>query len=797
MESTSHVQGSVIFQESPIDVAKCQKYLIRILHAIYSNEKFSDIDKETIFFAITQAYSNKDLLLHRLLILVLKYLDVPKGIAIMATHSLSQDISSDVQMNKARAVRLLPSLLPFDQLISQERFIKQILLSREPFPLASCLSCVLSLCLNGHSDTVNKWIPEIHQAASLNSYAQSLALLIIYYLRRGDGNLLRKMATQLQDKTNYSSLSSHVMIQVWSEANQLSPTESANKYFRAKLQSSSPITQLDAARAILSNDNSSSEDVQAAVSKLNSLLSSPSNSAVFASLRTISQYSAKHREEFSKCNTILERLLSQSESNISALAAIALLHTGFESTIDRVLPLISQFASKLASDQQKSLLNSCVEVARRHVSKIQFILNFMWNTFRSTDNLEVQRVFVKSLFNLSQEVQSSQPIVFGYLCEYVEDSKFIELTSLIIHFLGEKGVTQENKSEIVRCLCNRLSLECAEVRAASIDALASFIKCDNIRDAVLRIIKRHLNDPDDEVRDRAVFHCQVIENSYNDLIDIPKVNILPIEKSEERTNNISNEIKMKIVDTPITKYGKPLNEGMVINVTDQDADLVVNYNTKIYNDVIIFEFNVTNTLTFSIINVKVILDNADEFEEVENIQCDNINTNETGTVYYVIKRNKLNSFEIGIFPTTIVFQYVQDDMNVDEEFVIDDSVRLTIGDYIDNYNIKVGDYANENNEFKYQNIEKIIIKTIKNMNDALKHFKVCVGLPIDNEIMNENKSKILTLNATAELFNQKIVIVLKIGVRNNRVLTEIRAYANDEKLPKSITDAIISQLERN
>ncbi len=62
-----------------------------------------------------------------------------------------------------------------------------------------------------------------------------------------------KMLEQFKDKCVYSSLSSHVMIQVCLEVSQLSGNDSTRKYLLSKLQSASTITQIDAARAILAN----------------------------------------------------------------------------------------------------------------------------------------------------------------------------------------------------------------------------------------------------------------------------------------------------------------------------------------------------------------------------------------------------------------------------------------------------------------------------------------------------------------------------------------------------------------
>jgi hypothetical protein len=398
MESTSLVRGCNVFSAITLNVADCQAQAARILRAQFGSNKFSQTDIETIFISMTQAYHNKDMLLHRMVLLILRHLNVPPDFAMMITQSLCRDMNGDLVMNRAHAVRLLPHILSVDAVFGQEQAIKQAILAREPILLSAGLSCALTLYLKGASERIKKLVPEIHAVtSSLSVAAQYLAYLVLYYLRRGDGNALHKMADQRRDVI-CPALTSHVLIQISAEAGKLVPTDATEKFLLSKLQSPSPVPQLDAIRAILSIPSSSPESVRLAVNRLNSMLSSLSNVTVFAALRTIGQCAADRRDDFAKCNANLERILNSNEVSCSALAAVALLHTGHEATIDLVLPSIANFATKLGFDQQASLLRSCVEVTRRHPAKLEVVLNFIWTTFRTVEDLQVQTALVDSFF---------------------------------------------------------------------------------------------------------------------------------------------------------------------------------------------------------------------------------------------------------------------------------------------------------------------------------------------------------------------------------------------------------------
>jgi hypothetical protein len=136
------------------------------------------------------------------------------------------------------------------------------------------------------------------------------------------------------------------LIAVSTDAQRLTGYEVAERLIISKLQSSTTSTQLSAVRSGLGNPSSSAEAIASAVNRLNSLLLFPSNVTVFAVLRTIVQDAASRREGLAKCRTVLEGSLNNHEGTLS----VALLHTGFESTIDRVVPSIANFATKFSLD---------------------------------------------------------------------------------------------------------------------------------------------------------------------------------------------------------------------------------------------------------------------------------------------------------------------------------------------------------------------------------------------------------------------------------------------------------------
>jgi coatomer subunit gamma len=78
--------------------------------------------------------------------------------------------------------------------------------------------------------------------------------------------------------------------------------------------------------------------------------------------------------------------------------------------------------------------------------------------------------------------------------------------------LAEEGPKAKNPASYIRFIYNRVNLEKAVIRAAAVSALASFaFNCENLKDSILLLLKKCLNDSDDEVRERANFYISVLE----------------------------------------------------------------------------------------------------------------------------------------------------------------------------------------------------------------------------------------------------------------------------------------------
>lgn len=104
----------------------------------------------------------------------------------------------------------------------------------------------------------------------------------------------------------------------------------------------------------------------------------------------------------------------------------------------------------------------------------------------------------------------------SHLCEFIEDCEFTKLAVRILHLLGVEGPKTPNPTKYIRYIYNRVVLENSTVRAAAVTALAKFgvgQKDPELRRSVIVLLKRCLDDTDDEVRDRAALNLRLIDDS--------------------------------------------------------------------------------------------------------------------------------------------------------------------------------------------------------------------------------------------------------------------------------------------
>ena len=769
VENTNVVSACEVFYHFKTKNSECQTQILRLLNAFETGYQFTSKDIENIFFAATNLIETQDPLLLRLALLL--YRELHYDMPFMLTNSLRKVIQSNTYFMQAAAIRYFPQIFRdpttgklYDTVLSSMNEITKsidsfLTVRQQPALLQSAgLMCCLAFINMGYPQYPQKSIQKIKEELKAGKYTQYHAALVQYALIRktanGDAIRLKQLSENLKSNINNgNSLSSQVLINVSLEASNASKSADPLAAIKMQLNSSNLIVQLDAARAILASQYASPDLVSSAVTRLNSLLQSGSHIAQYAVLRTISQYAPTRREDFATCNAALERLLSDSDSSLSALAAVSLLHTGFETAIDRVLPAIKEFSEKLSIDQQAQLLRSCVELTSRCPNKTETIIDFMWATFRLQDEIEIQREFVNALFSFVHSKDDKLPIILRYLCEYIEDSKFNEITIDVINFLAKKGTNSQNRMEIVRALNNRLLLETADVRSASIDALSAFAEGDYPDiDEVRKLIKSFTNDSDDEVRDRAIFYSALYENNLTDVLELTKekVKVAAIPISGDSSHPQSQQIQQvsqqeeEEEEEDLGQSGALIFKSDMIDLINQDADIPVQYQVQLYEKLVTVKFFISNPIQDTqYTNVEIVLQDTDE--EGEGGESEDIKAPAIKEIDFSETKSTSLSFdrEEGTYLTLVYKGFVQFEMDGEiQEYPFDRSFTINLGCYTSKAEINAWDQAFS--QFSQDDISLYKIDSkirFRNHDELLKYLLGIIGLHPFSHVTSNDKTK--------------------------------------------------------
>jgi len=293
-------------------------------------------------------------------------------------------------------------------------------------------------------------------------------------------------------------------------------------FLEASLRHKSEMVVYEAAKAICALPNIEPQELSPAINVLQLFLSSPKPTVRFAAIKTVSQVAIGHPRMVSKCNEDLEGLISDSNRSIATLAITTLLKTGSENSIDRLLKQISVFLSEIPDEYKITIVRSLQRLCLTYPAKHRVLVGFLSNFLREEGGFDFKRSIVNSIVSLMKQVPETTESSLLHLCEFIEDCEFTMLSTQILHLLGELGPGTQAPARYIRFIYNRVILENSAVRAAAVAALSKFAaRCPSLRTSIVTLLKRSLDDEDDETRDRASIAVNVLKDAMDEFPYVP------------------------------------------------------------------------------------------------------------------------------------------------------------------------------------------------------------------------------------------------------------------------------------
>ena len=526
------IQEARMFNQPDVDPAKCIQLMTKILYLLGKGENFSSKEStESIFFPMTKLFQSKDEKLRRLMYLVIKELKPDSDCVIIVTSTLTKDMNATNDLFRANAIRVLCTITDTAMLTAIERYLKQAIVDKQPLVASAALVAGMKL-MKSNPDVVKRWANEILQAANDKSaqMVQYHALSLLYSIKRTDRLAVSKLVAGLS-KTNLKSplaqcLLIRYTVQVMAEGQQ--QERAYYEFLEGCLRHRSEMVIFEAARAICQLPNVSQRELTPAVTVLQLFLSSPKPSLRFAAVRALNRVAMSFPLTVTLCNLDLENMISDSNRSIATLAITTLLKTGSESQVERLMKQISSFMSEIADEFKVLVVDAIRALCLKYPQKHRVLINFLSNVLREEGGFEFKKAIVETMLALINEIPDAVEPGLLHLCEFIEDCEFTFLSTQILHVLGKKGPKTSLPGRYIRHIYNRIILENATVRSAAVTSLSKFgAQVPSLRENIIMLLRRCVHDADDEVRDRATFYATLLSGESEPLIKKFIVDVAP------------------------------------------------------------------------------------------------------------------------------------------------------------------------------------------------------------------------------------------------------------------------------
>ncbi|ANB11679.1 Sec21p [Sugiyamaella lignohabitans] len=531
------------FNTSPIQSKKCRILLAKLIHLLSTGDSFPPEEATTLFFSITKLFQHRDVALRQMVYLAIKELSATANDVIMVTSSIMKDVQAANDMiYKPNAIRALVRIIDASIVQGIERLMKTAIVDRHAAISSAALISSYHL-LPIAKDIVRRWANETQEAVitqksfpssvhgssldsssgsnyspGISTMTQYHALGLLYHLRAHDRMALMKMIQQFSG-TGSALRNANAIVMLIRYIAKIIDEDQSNTlrpqlygYLEGWLRHKSDIVNLEAAKTILALPNVSEVEAHAAISVLQAFLGSPRTVSRFAAIRILNRFAMIKPQSVVACNIEIESLINDPSRSIATYAITTLLKTGTEASVDRLMSQISGFMNDISDEFKVIVVDAIRSLALKFPAKHGSMLTFLAGTLRDEGGITFKTAVVEALFDMIRFIPDSRDTALGHLCEFIEDCEFTELTVRILHLLGVEGPKTGNPTIYVRYIYNRVVLENSLIRAAAITALAQFALVDNaqIKDSIKVLLTRSLDDPTDEVRDRATLSLRLL-----------------------------------------------------------------------------------------------------------------------------------------------------------------------------------------------------------------------------------------------------------------------------------------------
>jgi coatomer subunit gamma len=817
------LQECKVFHSTPIDAHVCGQLITKLLYSLGKENKVEGEDLTKLFFGITKLFQAKSPKLRRLVFTILKHLKPEINEVFIITSSLMKDMQSQYDCYKANAIKVLAMLLYDANSVSQlEKYLRQSLNDRSLFVSSSALLAA-SVLLPSAPETVKRWVGDTQDSLSSNDINSFHALILNAMAKKSDKISYHKLITQLIGMTG-STRNCYYETTLIRLVGELLVSDPNNKQFAYHLEfclrNKNEAIAFEAAR-IICIYGVNVMDIGNAVTVLGILLSSSKTPVRFGAARALANLASIKPQSVARCNSDLENLLGDNNKNIGVLALTCLLKTSSEQSLDRLVGLIQQFFADVGETFKIDIVKAVISLIKQFPGKQQSMLSFFASNLREEGSIQLKKLLVDGLCLVASDPKNRDSSLLQ-LCEFIEDCDSEKLASEILVFLGEEIPKTADPSKYIRFIYNRIILESALIRMSAVECLmAIHQKIPGMKETVSVLLKSVSADPDDEVRERIAIYLEQIDHPVSTVADEDDyLNIdalydaladklangdknteidyssLPTKSatvaaayhrepsmSEEGTSFVTSvDLLSPVYELiPADQLGECLiriTDGL--KLTDDESEYLVRMNKFIFNDYLLLDFEIENTvenITLTELSIKLSNFDGNLWYEVGQISINSLEFKEIKHNMILLQRR--HPITTGNFNASLEFTINQHGTNKYKDKYPINAIKITPNHYM----MPLNDTGDK------ETGEEVSVKTnlpIKSLSGGVEYFKNIFPIRViegsdDNIIEGPNKTHTLLMAGkflNGDLFWVKILMGVD-PVKNLLVKISIKAQSTE------------------
>nr|XP_042907541.1 coatomer subunit gamma-2 [Parasteatoda tepidariorum] len=824
LEKTTVLQEARTFNETPLNTRKCANILTKMIYLLNQGEQLATVEATEAFFAMTKLFQSNDPTIRRLVYLCIKELAGIAEDVIIVTSSLTKDMTGKEEQYRPAAIRALCTITDGGMLQAIERYMKQAIVDKNSSVSSAALVSSLHM-MKSTPDVVKRWVNEAQEAVnSDNVMVQYHALGLLYQIRKNDKLAISKLLTKYTRTTLKSPYAVCLLIRIASKLIEDDDAGLESPHFdfiESCLRHKSEMVIYEAAHAIVNMKSTTPRELAPAVSVLQLFCASSKPTLRFAAVKTLNKVAMTHPAAVTACNIDLENLITDSNRNIATLAITTLLKTGSESSVDRLMKQITSFMSEISDEFKVVVVQSIRSLCQKFPRKHNVMMNFLSGILRDEGGFEYKKAIVDTIINIIEDSPDGKEAGLAHLCEFIEDCEHTSLGVKVLYLLGKEGPKTSQPCKYIRYIYNRLILEKASVRAAAVSSLAKFgAHCEELLPNILVLLQRSLLDCDDEVRDRATYYLNILNQKQKGLYSQFILNgtsllfIKFINKAlkfiftivykivSDIFNLIFSDQLSAVPELSSLNLGPLFKSSLPIELTESETEFVVRCIKHTFTSHIVLQFDCTNTLSDQVLeNVYVQVEPSEGFEVVCYSPCSRLQYSVPGTAYACISLPNDPLVVLGTLSNTLKYLVKDCDPNsgepddeegYEDEYVLEE-LDIVLSDHIQKV-LKTNFSAAWEEITAKNELEDTYAFNLKTLEDAVKNVLQFLGMqPCErSDKIPENKSSHVLFLSGVYRGGHMVLVRAKLAVRADTegVTMNIAVRSSDPNVSEVIASAI-------